>query len=65
MAIEIPLRRKYRFAVKGTHKGGERAAPKKTRNKIGIDKHILRQGVPKKMVMVVDGYSGKARMKVL
>lgn len=63
MPILIPLGMKYRRAYKGRYKGGENAAPKKNRKKIGSQKHIERQGVQPTMVMVVDAYSGKARMK--
>jgi hypothetical protein len=63
MPILIPLGMKYRRAYKGRYKGGENPAPKKKRNKIGLQKHMDRQGVPPQMVMVVDGYSGKARMQ--
>lgn len=59
MTVQIPLRRKYLSAQKGRFKGGERSAPKKRRNKIGYEAHVKRFGKPRKMVLVVDGRTGK------
>jgi hypothetical protein len=59
MTVQIPLKKKYRSAKKGTYKGGERAAPKKKRNKIGGIKHNALYGEPPKTVLYVDGATGK------
>lgn len=59
MTVQIPLKRKYLTAKKGTYKGGENAAKKKKRNKIGSTKHIALYGEPPKTVLYVDGATGK------
>ena len=62
MAVEIPLRRKYRWAHKSTYKGGERSAPPKKRVKRGYDKHVALFGEPPKVVLHVQGRTGKSRL---
>jgi hypothetical protein len=65
MTVQIPLRGKYRSAVKGKYKGGENAdrKGKRKRNKIGDVKHNALFGEPPKKHKVVDGKTGKSRME--
>lgn len=58
----IPLKKKYRSAHKGHHRGGEKPAPRKSRTKIGHDKHIALHGLPPLVALHVDGGTGKSRM---
>lgn len=62
MTVQIPLKGKYRSAVKGRYKGGENPAKKKKRNKLGNAKHVAMYGEPPKRTLVVDGRTGKSRM---
>jgi hypothetical protein len=55
----IPLKKKYRSAHKGTHRGGEKPAPKKHRVKIGHIKHAALYGEPPIVFLHVDGRTGK------
>lgn len=59
MTVQIPLKRKYLSAKKGTYKGGEKPAPKKHRHKIGNAEHVKRFGTPPVTIFVVDGRTGK------
>lgn len=59
MTVQIKLKRKYLRAQKGTYKGGERAAPKRKRNKIGHIKHVALYGEPPVTRLYVDGATGK------
>lgn len=63
MAVQIPLRQKYLTGFKSRFKGGEAFAPKKKRNKIGKDAHVRRFGEPPKVVLHVDGRTGKSVIK--
>lgn len=65
MTVQMRLKGKYRSAVKGRYKGGENAAPKKKRSKLGHDRHVAMYGEPPKRHMVVDGKTGKARMEAV
>lgn len=60
--MQIPLKRKYRFAPRGTYKGGERPAPRKNRNKINDAAKRLLPPQPAR-TLVVNGRTGKGVMK--
>lgn len=60
--IQIPLRLKYRRGFKGRFKGGERAAPRKHRKKIGGLAHEKIHGKAPVMDMLIDK-KGHATMR--
>lgn len=58
--MQIPLKKKYRSAMKGRYSGGERPAPKKNRRKVTND--ALRKAIQATqpiVVLHVDGLTGK------
>lgn len=63
MAVQIPLKGKYRSAQKSTYKGGEKPAPKKHRSKVGQARHEALFGITPPRHLVVDGRTGKSRME--
>lgn len=63
MTVQIPLKRKYLSAKKGTYKGGERPADRKKRKKIGGIAHIARFGEAPRRVLVVNGKTGAGVMR--
>lgn len=59
MAVQIPLKAKYRSASKGRYSGGERPAPRKHRKKLN---DAQKRNLPPQPVihLVVDGLTGRS-----
>lgn len=61
MTVLMRPKAKYRRGFRSTNKGGENAAPKKKRTKVGQRAHNARFGEPPVIRKVVDGRTGKSR----